>query len=148
MLRPEGSSKLVEALLDHVLGLDGGGDDLLDGKEARRDHAGDAGPDRRGIAPGRLERDVLQRPEHGVDRGGTHVQADLHDRAAPPHRLGAAVERGFEPDAFERHVDAHALLGVVLDECREVDLARVDHHGIGHEAARERAPVADWARRR
>src|SRR6185437_14888100 len=70
-----GVQQREKALFDDVFGFDAASDDFLDRQLAARNHADDARPHRHFVAPGRLDGNVLQRPQGGIDEGLLDVQA-------------------------------------------------------------------------
>src|SRR5438128_433200 len=95
-----------EALVDDVVRLDLRRYDLVHRIDAALDHADDPGPHRHVIAPGRLEGDVLRRPQSRIDARLLHMQADLGNRAMVADRLAAGVETGLAARALDRGIDA------------------------------------------
>src|SRR5450631_1620678 len=87
-----------EALRHHIIGGNLGGDDFLDGEVARFHHADDARPALHRIAPCGFERNVLERPPHGINAGGFQVQPRLHYLALAAHGGNASVKAGFQAD--------------------------------------------------
>src|SRR5579863_3732206 len=118
---PRRIQQRAETLLDDLIGLDAAGDDLFDRQLAAGDHADDAGPHRHLITPGRLYRDVLQRPQSRIDQRLLDVKTRLYDRAVVAHRFDAGVEGEFDARAFNGRIDPHPLLCILANVVHDAD---------------------------
>src|ERR1700733_1059093 len=107
----------TESLLHNRFRFDTSCDDFLDREFAARNHADHARPHRHLETPGRLDGDVLQRPQRGIHDRLFYVQARLHNSPVVAHRF-----------------DTDALLGAVADVFDDVDRSRIEQHGVNTEA--------------
>src|ERR1700722_5612087 len=69
----------TESLLHNRIRFDTSCDDFLDREFAARNHGDRARPHRSLETPGRLDGDVLQRPQRGIHERLFYVQAGLHN---------------------------------------------------------------------
>src|SRR6476646_2937510 len=80
------------------------------------------------VAPRADDRQVVERPQHRLDRRLADEEPGLCERAPPTERANARVEATRVPGAFDGHVDAETV-ALLTEELRYVDGRRVEDCG-------------------